>query len=141
MISAFLDFMESFGVPVAYGRRPELNVKLKNIREGEIVILVEEPSDMTIAKKALGLEPILPFSVSVVSPVPLERDSVKNVELLDETLSWVTNIVEGIYASKRFRVSGDLPTRKVQEREFDLNCIGWRFTARLVYIKREKCTK
>ena len=141
MIGEFLEFTEglNLGLPIFYGRKAELNVKLANIKAGDIVIAIEEPTEIAISRKAFSSVPVTPFLISVVSPVPLERDSLKNVEVLDEAAKWANSLIEKIYASKRFRVSGDISVRKVQEREFDLNCIGWRFTARLTDIKRERC--
>lgn len=140
MITELIDICSTVA-PTTYGRKKELNNKVKTLQAGEFACLFEEPLTTSHRIGALrGSEPSATFVIAFVSPVPLQRDSEQNVCIIEQSQLLCNRLIEKILASSRFRITdGAVSGRKVEETEYDVCAIGWRITVNLIDIKRVRC--
>jgi hypothetical protein len=140
MITELIDLCNSVA-PTTYGRKKELNNKLKTLTAGEFACLFEEPLTTSHRIGAFrGAEPSSTFVFAFASPVPLQRDSEENIAIIEQSQLLCHRLLEKLLASQRFRITdGAVNGRKVEETEYDVCAIGWRITVNIVDIKRIRC--
>lgn len=140
MIKELISICES-QAPTVYGRKKELNNKLKTSVVGDYFCLFEEPTTSYHRVGALkGVEPSTLFTFAFVSPVPLQGDSLGNIDIIEKSCAMCNRLIDVLLGSRRFRVvDGAVTGRKVEETEYSICLVGWRITINLVDLKRERC--
>lgn len=140
MIKELISICETLAC-VLYARKKELNNKLKELSEGQYACLVEEPTTSSYRiNRYRGEDPSSAFTFAFVTPVPLQRDSLGNIDIIENAQGLCHKLADKLMASRRFRITdGAINGRKVEETEFDICVIGWRITVNLIDIKRVRC--
>lgn len=136
MVAEILKMCQAIEPNVEYGRPQELNVKLRD--EGTICI-VEEINSSSFAIDSAIVGQGYPLTVAFIETVPLQRDSVLNIEVQERCSHKCERIVNSLIGSGLFRKITDGRGRKVEENEFDINAIGWSVTLTITPMPVNSC--